>query len=80
MDRRADVVHEPRQGELGRPTPAADRVLTLDHADVESRPREHDRRGESVRARADDDRHVPEATHPIYGGAPIPERSLLFKA
>ena len=56
MDRRAHVVLEPRRGQLGGAHAAADRLRALDDAHRHALARERDRRGQSVRARADDDR------------------------
>jgi hypothetical protein len=53
MDRRADVVPESRQGQLGGARSAADRVLRLDDADRASGSRERDCGSEAVRPRAD---------------------------
>ena len=55
VDRRADVVAEARQRQLGRPHPAADRVGGLEHQHRTARPRKDDRRCQSVRAGTDDD-------------------------
>ena len=56
MHGRADVVGEPRQRELGRPGAAADLVARFEHHDGRSSLGERNRRGETVRTRADDDR------------------------
>jgi hypothetical protein len=58
VNRRADVVDEPGQGELGRSRPATDRLGRLADEDGPARPRERDRSGEPVRPRSDDDRVV----------------------
>ncbi len=66
MDRRADVVDEARQRQLGRPAAAAERFLGLQHPHRQPGPGEMDCRGEAVRPRPDDNRirHLPEATRP----------------
>ena len=54
MDRRADVVPEARQRQLGAARAATDFFLALDHQHACACARERDRRGEPVRARAND--------------------------
>ncbi len=56
VDRGADVVHEPGQGQLERADAAAESLVRLVDVDVEPRARQLERAGEAVRARADDDR------------------------
>ena len=53
MDRRAHVVNKSRQGQLGRARPTPDRVGALKNEDGGARPRQRDRGGEAVGARAD---------------------------
>jgi hypothetical protein len=55
-------VDEARERELGRADAAAGLVRGLANRDREPGPRERDRCGEPVRARADDDRVGPQAT------------------
>jgi hypothetical protein len=55
VDRRADVVAEAGECELGGARPAADGVTRLDDKDGPSRLGECDRGGEPVRPGADDD-------------------------
>jgi hypothetical protein len=55
VDRRADVVPEAGERQLGRARAAADAVLRLEDEDRASGLRESDRGGEPVRAGADDD-------------------------
>jgi hypothetical protein len=66
MDRRADVVDEAGQGELGRARAAADRRLRLQHDDGLARACEDDRRREAVRTGADDDGIIGGA-HRVHG-------------
>ena len=56
VDRRADVVDESRQRQLGRARAAAHGVGRLEHAHRDPGPRQHDRRRQPVRPGADDDR------------------------
>ena len=65
VDRRADVVDETGQRQLGRAAAAADRLLTLEHADRKPGAGKDDRRAEPIRPRADDGRirhFAPDAT------------------
>jgi hypothetical protein len=55
MNRRADVVPEAGERQLGGTRPAADRVLRLENEDGAPRLRECDRGSEAVRPGADDD-------------------------
>ena len=55
MDRRADVVTEAGQRQLGGPRAASDRVACFDDEDRASGLRKRDGGGEPVRAGADDD-------------------------
>ena len=55
VDRRAHVVPESRQRQLGRPRPAADRLRRLQHAHRAAGLCERDRGGQAVRAGADHD-------------------------
>ena len=55
VDRRADVVPEPRQRQFSSASAAADRRLTFEDANRSSRLRERDRGCEPVRPGADDD-------------------------
>ena len=56
LHRGARVVHEARQGQLGRAAATADRLGALEHEDLATRLREDDGRGEPVRPGPDDDR------------------------
>ena len=56
VNRRADVVNEARQRQLGRTQAAAELLLGLVNLDLQPGARQRDRRGEAVRARADHDR------------------------
>src|SRR6266498_851565 len=56
MDRRADVVDEPRQRQLGRAQAAAELLLGLANLDLQAGPGQRDRRRQPVRAGADDHR------------------------
>jgi len=55
VDRRADVVHEARQGQLGGARPAAKGLLRFSDEHALAGPGERDRRDEAVRPRPDDD-------------------------
>ena len=55
MDGRADIVDEPRQGELGRTDPAADGVAGLEHRHGPTGLSEDDGGGQSVWTGSDDD-------------------------
>src|SRR3954451_6445623 len=55
MNRRADVVDEAGQRQLGRPEAAAELLLGLVNLHLQPRARQCDRRRETVRAGADDD-------------------------
>ena len=55
MDRRAGVVDEAREGQLGRAAAAADRVRRLEHRDRAPGAGEGDRRRQAVRPGPDDD-------------------------
>jgi hypothetical protein len=55
VDRRADVVPEPRQRQFSSASAPADRRLTFEDANRSSRLRERDRGCEPVRPGADDD-------------------------
>ncbi len=61
MDRGADVVTEPREGELLRARAATHRCRGLEHEHGPAGTGEGQRRGQPVRARADD--------HPVVGPA-----------
>jgi hypothetical protein len=56
VDRRADVVDEPRQRQLGGPQAAAELLLRLVNLDLQAGTRKRDRRREPVRPGADNDR------------------------
>ena len=56
VDRRADVVHEPRQRQLERARASADRLLLLVHGHVDAGFRERDRGAQPVGAGSDHDR------------------------
>ena len=55
VDRRADVVDEPRKRQLGGANTTADGLLRLVDGDLPARARHRDRRGKPVRAGADHD-------------------------
>jgi hypothetical protein len=55
VDRRADIVPEPRQRQLSSASAAADRRLTFENANRSAGLRERDRGCEPVRPGADDD-------------------------
>jgi hypothetical protein len=55
VDRRADIVPEPRQRQFSSATAAADRRLTFEDANRSSRLRKRDRGCDPVRPGADDD-------------------------
>src|SRR3954452_24772580 len=59
MDRRAEVVSEPRQRQLTRACPAPDLGLLLHDLDVETGTRQRHSGDEAIRSRADHER----ATH-----------------
>ena len=71
VDRRADVVHEPGQRQLRRAAAAADRLLGFQHSHGQAGAGQHDRRAETVRTRADDNRfrHSREASRTVPGSA-----------
>jgi hypothetical protein len=56
VDRRADVVPEARERQLGGPNTSPDRLLSLDDEDRSTGLRQRDRGREAVWPRADDDR------------------------
>ena len=70
VDRRADVMDEAGEGQLGRARPSPDRVGGLEHLDRAARAGEHDRRGQPVRAGADDDGVRQTAASPRAPGHP----------
>jgi hypothetical protein len=55
MDRRADVVDEARQRQLGGANAAADGLLGFPHEHASARPGQRDGASEPVRPRTDDD-------------------------
>ncbi len=65
MDRGADVVTEPREGELQRARAAAHRVRRLEHEHGPLGAGEGQGRGQPVRAGADDHRVVGPAAHAV---------------
>ncbi len=70
VDRRADVVDEARQRQLGRPRASANRVGGLEDAYSDTGPRQHDRRGEPVRPGTDHDR-VRHGSSLVFATGPV---------